>query len=246
VPRFFIEKGRIRDNIGIIVGEDVKHISRVLRLGVGDRVVLFDDAGWEYHAKIKEESFRELMVDIIKKFLPQRESPIEIILGQGLPKLPKMDIIIQKGTELGVSEILPFNSDRSIPKLINDKSFKKVERWRKIALEATKQCGRNFPPHIASPVDFSEILTKDLKDALKLILWEEEGAAALKEVFDLNPNANKFFILVGPEGGFSRIEIRKAHEAGFNVANMGIRILRSETASISILSVIQHRFGDLN
>ena len=128
MPRFFIEKGRIRDNIGIIVGEDVKHISRVLRLGVGDRVVLFDDAGWEYHAKIKEESFRELMVDIIKKFLPQRESPIEIILGQGLPKLPKMDIIIQKGTELGVSEILPFNSDRSIPKLINDKSFKKVER----------------------------------------------------------------------------------------------------------------------
>jgi len=85
-----------------------------------------------------------------------------------------------------------------------------------------------------------------LKDTLKLILWEEEGAAALKEVFDLNPNANKFFILVGPEGGFSRIEIRKAHEAGFNVANMGIRILRSETASISILSVIQHRFGDLN
>ena len=246
MSRFFIEKDRIKDNTGIIVGEEVKHITRVLRLGVGDKVVLFDEAGWEYHAKIKEESSRELRVDIFKKFLPQRESTIEIILGQGLPKLPKMDIIVQKGTELGVSEILPFNSDRSIPKLIYDKSFRKVERWRKIALEATKQCGRNSPPYIASPVDFSEILIKDLKDTLKLILWEEEGDMGLKEVLDLNPGANKFFILVGPEGGFNSSEIQKAHEAGFNVVKMGIRILRSETASIGILSIIQHRFGDLN
>ncbi|MEW6616041.1 MAG: 16S rRNA (uracil(1498)-N(3))-methyltransferase [Thermodesulfobacteriota bacterium] len=246
MPRFFIEKGSIRDNIGTIVGEDVKHISRVLRLGVGDKVVLFDDAGWEYHARIKESSSRELRVYVFKKFLPRRESPIEIILGQGLPKPPKMDLIVQKGTELGISEILPFNSDRSVPKLTYDKSLKKVERWRKIALEATKQCGRNFPPFIAFPVDFSEILSKDLKDTFKLILWEEEEAIGLKAVLDLNPDANKFFVLVGPEGGFSSSEIRKAREAGFNVANMGIRILRSETASISILSVIQHRFGDLN
>ncbi|MFH2012764.1 MAG: 16S rRNA (uracil(1498)-N(3))-methyltransferase [Pseudomonadota bacterium] len=246
MPRFFIDKRSIDENIGILVGEDVKHISKVLRLGVGDKLFLFDDAGWEYHAKIKETGTKELKVDIFQKFLPHRESPIEIVLGQALPKQTKMDFIVQKGTELGVSEILPFSSDRSIPKLTNDKSFKKVERWRKIALEATKQCGRNFPPKIAHPIDFSEILKKDLKDAFKLILWEEERSVGLKEVLDINQDAAKFFILVGPEGGFSSSEIEKARKAGFNVAKMGIRVLRSETASISILSIVQHRFGDLN
>lgn len=245
MPRFFVEKERISNNTADIVGEDVKHIRRVLRLGAGDKVVLFDKAGWEYHARIREGNSKGLKVDIFKKFLPHRESPLEIVLGQSLPRFPKMDLIVQKGTELGVSEILPFNSHRSIPRLSEKRMLKRVERWRKIALEATKQCGRNSTPHIGSPVDFTEILARDLKDGLKLILWEEE-AVSLKRVLDINPNKNGFFILIGPEGGFTGGEIQEAQEAGFNVASIGNRILRSETASISVLSIIQHRFGDLN
>ncbi|MFH1624270.1 MAG: 16S rRNA (uracil(1498)-N(3))-methyltransferase [Pseudomonadota bacterium] len=246
MPRFFIEKDRIRNNVAIIAGEEVKHITRVLRLGVGDKVILFDDAGWEYSATIKGGNSRELKGDILKKFLPQRESPLQIVLGQGLPRLSKMDLIVQKGTELGVSEIVPFHSSRSIPRLTEGKLAKRVERWQKIAREATKQCGRNLIPHICPPVDFAEILTRDLGGSLKLVLWEEGGGVGLKEILDTNQGKKGFFILVGPEGGFIANEIEKAREAGFHPVSMGSRILRTETASISILSVIQHRYGDLN
>jgi len=245
VPRFFVEKGRINNNVAHIAGEGMKHISRVLRLGVGDKVVLFDETGWEYHATITVENTKELKLDICKRLLPHRESQLELILGQGLPRLSKMDLIIQKGTELGVSKILPFNSHRSIPKIRKEKILKKVERWQKIALEATRQCGRNLIPHIGAPVDFVDILTRDWQDGLKLILWEGE-AMGLKKVFDINPGKNKFIVLVGPEGGFTNSEIKESQKAGFKLVSLGNRILRSETASISILSIIQHRFGDLN
>lgn len=243
--RFFVENDRITDNVAHILGEEVKHITKVLRLGKGDEVILFDEAGWEYRAKIINGNPKELKADILEKVFPQRESSLEIILGQGLPRLSKMDFIVQKATELGISQILTFNSHRSIPKLSGEKILKRVERWRKIALEATKQCGRNSIPYIGSPVDFSEILAKDLENGLKLMLWEGE-AGSLSKVFDASPDQNRFFVLVGPEGGFTYREVQEAEKASFNIVSTGKRILRSETASISILSVIQHRFGDLN
>ena len=126
-----------------------------------------------------------------------------------------MDIIVQKGTELGVSEILPFTSRRSIPKLSDEKIIRKVGRWRKIALEATKQCGRSLVPHIGSPIDFTEILAREFDDSLKFILWEGERAIGLKEVLDMSSDKNRFLVLVGPEGGFTNREILKAKEAGF-------------------------------
>ena len=243
--RFFVEKDRIKDNTAVIVGEDIKHIRRVLRLGIGDRVILFDKSGLEYYSTIRKVSLKALEVEIFKKKLPQRESPLEIILAQGLPRLPKMDIIVQKVTELGVSKILPFHSHRSIAKLSEEKSLKKVKRWQKIALEATKQCGRNSIPQICTPVDFAEITRINLRDGLKLILWEEESVFGLKQLLDAHPEKGAFLILVGPEGGFIHTEIKQARKEGFHVVSMGNRILRSETASISIISIIQHRFGDL-
>ena len=246
MPRFLIRGEEIRDNLAVLAGENVKHIRRVLRLGVGDEVILFDEAGWEYHAKIIDGNSKEIKVDVFRKFLPHRESPLEIILGQGLPRLPKMDFIVQKGTELGVSGILPFNSRRSIPKLSDEKIIRKMGRWRKIALEATKQCGRNLVPHIGSPIDFTEILAMEFKDSLKFILWEGERVVGIKEILDMSLDKNRFLVLVGPEGGFTNREIHEAKEAGFKVVSMGNRILRSETAGISILSVIQYKFGDLN
>ena len=246
MARFFVQKENVKKNVATVVGSDVKHIRRVYRLGVGDRVVLFDGTGCEYHAEIISANSKELTVNILESFLPQRESPIETVLGQGLPKLPKMDMIVQKGTELGVSEILPFYSHRSIPNLTGDRLSRRVERWRKIALESSKQCGRDRIPNVGTPIDFAEILSVKLQNSLKIILWEGESATGLKGTFDANPDKTKFIILIGPEGGFTNSEILKAEEAGFNVVSMGDRILRSETASISILSVIQYRFGDLN
>ncbi|MDY6853757.1 MAG: 16S rRNA (uracil(1498)-N(3))-methyltransferase [Thermodesulfobacteriota bacterium] len=246
MPRFFIESDKIKNSIAIIDGKDVKHIRRVLRLGVGDHIILFDDTYMEYHAVIIDGNSKEIKAKILNNYLAKREPTIEVILGQGLPRLSKMDIIVQKGTELGVSKILPFNSHRSIPRLTNEKTAKKVKRWQKIALEAAKQCGRNSTPYIALPVDFSKILTDDFEDGLKLILWEEEKTFSLRYVLNNNANLKRFFVLVGPEGGFVETEIEDAQKKGFHVVSMGARTLRTETASMSILTIIQHRFGDLN
>ena len=246
MPRFFIEKDRIKDGSATIKGDELKHIRKVLRLGLGDSVILFDEEGWEYHATITKENSRDLKADIIKKCLPQRDSPIEIILAQGLPRLPKMDLVIQKSTELGVSQVLPFHSHRSLPRLSQEKSLMRAARWRKIALESSKQCGRTSIPYIGVPVSFSEIVAKHLKNSLKIILWEEEKELGLKKILDDHGEKKSFFIIVGPEGGFIDTEIQKASEAGFHGVHIGRRILRTETAGISILSIIQHRFGDLS
>ncbi|MDY7030275.1 MAG: 16S rRNA (uracil(1498)-N(3))-methyltransferase [Thermodesulfobacteriota bacterium] len=247
MPRFFIEKEAVKDNVAEIVGEDARNISRVLRLGIGDNVILFDEDGLEYHCVIRQRNSKRLKVEIIQKVYLQRESSVEIILGQGLPKLHKMDIIVQKSTELGIHELVPFHAHRSMPKLDRERLIKKVERWRKIALEATKQCGRNIIPHIEYPIDFKEIIkNEEATDGLKLFLWEGDGTIDLREILQANSDKKRFIVLVGPEGGFTDKEVQDANEHGFKTASMGSRILRSETASISIVSIIQYMFGDLH
>lgn len=246
MPRFYVPKDAIRNNVAEITGEDIKHIRKVLRLRTGDPIILFDDTGSEYHGVLGCGDSKGLSVEIIKKAYVERESPIEIILGQALAKFHKMDFVVQKITELGATEFIPFHSNRSVVKLDEDKLAKKRDRWQKIALEATKQCGRNKVTRISPPVNLNEIFEKQMPGSLKLIPWEGDKTLDLKGLLNMNSDKKKFFVLVGPEGGFTKREIQEAKEAGFHPVSMGNRILRSETASISIVSVIQHRFGDLH
>lgn len=239
VPQPQIEKGMLR-----VEGNEVRHIRRVLRLKAGDEIVVFDGSAKEYEGKIIEESPSSIVIKIQNTFISGKESHLEITLAQSLLKGEKMDYLIQKATELGVKEIIPFFSSRSIPLLEKSRRLRRHHRWERIAVEASKQCGRGVVPKIEPLQDYSEMLQNISLDFLRLILWEEEGTR-LKEVLEGSKEKTKIFFIVGPEGGLSQVEVGHAKQKGFIPVTLGKRILRSETASLCLLSILQYEWGDI-
>jgi len=227
-----------------VEGSEVRHIRRALRLRAGDGIVVFDGSGREYEGTIVEEGPSSVLIEIQNIISSERESPLEITLAQSLLKGEKMDTLIQKATELGAKEIIPFFSSRSVPLLDKSKRLKRYHRWERIAVEASKQCGRGVIPRIEPLQDYFEMLQTPSPDSLRLILWEKEGAS-LKEILKTSKEKTKIFFIVGPEGGVSKEEVERAKEVGFIPVNLGKRILRSETASLCLLSILQYECGDL-
>ena len=177
MPRFSIKSKQIQGNRAIITGDEFIHISRVLRLGINDQIELFDDTETEYRCRINEIHKKELEVEILESFKNTKESLIEINLFQSIPKGSKIDLIIQKTTELGVNSITPIKTQRGIVL-----ESRKSDRWSKIALEACKQCGRSKPPVINSFVDFKDIPGLISKEDLNLLFYENEKTG-LKHTF---------------------------------------------------------------
>ncbi len=245
MARFYVPDPKIEDEILIVKGSETRHIQRVLRLKEGDEISIFDGTGKEYKGIIIEEKPSLISVRIKDQFFSMRESPLEITLAQSLLKFEKMDLIIQKATELGVKGIIPFFSSRSIPILEKSKGLKRYHRWERIAIEASKQCGRGFIPRISAIKDFSEVILIPNNESLRLILWEREGEG-LKDLFKTLREVKKVFFMVGPEGGFNEKEVADALERGFIPINLGERILRAETAGISMLSILQYEWGDMS
>ncbi len=244
--RFFLEKNRVKESKATIRGSEAKHIGRVLRLGVGDTLYLLDENGWEYKAEIISKSSKLVEVELLKKSPPREDSSITVVLGQALPKAKKMDFIVQKATELGVSTIIPFFSERTIPSL-DDKQLKKRRiRWKRIAAEATKQCGRLVVPQIEEMLPFKEILKEWSDNYLKIILWEDEKNIKLKQVLSDNQPQQKVIILIGPEGGFTAEEVDMARQAGFKSVSLGKYILRTETVGLCLLNILQYEWGELD
>jgi 16S rRNA (uracil1498-N3)-methyltransferase len=227
-----------------VEGDEVKHIRKVLRLRAGDEVSVFDGLGKEFHGDIVEEGLSFVKIRIQNVTSSRRDSPLEVTLAQSLLKGEKMDYLIQKATELGVGEIIPFLSSRSVPLLEKSKRLKRHQRWKRIAVEASKQCGKGVIPEIEFLKDFPEMLQKASPDALRLILWEKEGAG-LKEILRRSEEGKRIFFVVGPEGGFSEEEVDEAKGAGFTPVTLGRRILRAETASLCLLSILQYEQGDI-
>ena len=244
MPRFYIPHPRIENGLLRIEGDEVRHIRNVLRLKTGDEIFVFDGLGREFEGTIIEEGRASVMVRIQGSLSPKKDSPLEVTLAQSLLKGEKMDYLIQKATELGVKEIIPFISSRSIPLLEKSRRLKRHLRWEKISIEASKQCGRGVGPKIESLKDYSDTLRTASTDSLRLILWEREGVK-LKEVLERSKEKTKIFFIVGPEGGFSREEIEKAKRAGFLAVTLGRRILRAETASLCLVSILQYERGDI-
>ena len=243
--RFFLEKNRVKESKATIRGSEAKHIGRVLRLGVGDTLYLLDENGWEYKAEIISKSSKLVEVELLKKSPPREDSSITVVLGQALPKAKKMDFIVQKATELGVSTIIPFFSERTIPSL-DDKQLKKRRiRWKRIAAEATKQCGRLVVPQIEEMLPFKEILKEWSDNSLKIILWEDEKNIKLKQVLSENQPHQKVIILIGPEGGFTAEEVDMARQAGFKSVSLGKYILRTETVGLCLLNILQYEWGEM-
>ena len=239
VPTPQIEKGMLR-----IEGNEVKHIRRVLRLKAGDEIIVFDSLGKEYEGTIIEETTSSVVIKIQNIFLSKRDSPLDVTLAQSLLKGEKMDYLIQKATELGVKEIIPFFSSRSVPLLEKSGRLKRHHRWGRIAIEASKQCGRGVVPKIEPLQDYSEMLQIASPGSLCLILWEREGGQ-LKKVLERSKEKTRIFFIIGPEGGFSQEEVEEAKRAGFIPVTLGRRILRAETASLCLLSILQYEQGDI-
>jgi len=239
VPNPAVEKGLLK-----VEGSEVRHIRRVLRLKVGDRLILFDGSAKEYEGIIVEENPSSVVMKVENISSLSKESSLEITLAQSLLKGEKMEYLIQKATELGIKKIVPFFSSRSIPLLDKSKKLRRYHRWEKIAIEACKQCGRITVPKVEPLQDYSEMLRMAPSEALRLILWEKEGQG-LKEALKGSEGRTTIFFVVGPEGGMSDEEVGEAEKAGFIPITLGKRILRSETASLCLLSVLQYEWGDL-
>jgi len=244
MPRFYVPQPQIKNEMLRIEGDEVRHIRRVLRLKAGDEIIVFDGSGKEYEGTIVEERPFSVVIRIQNIFSSKRESHLEITLAQSLLKGEKMDYLIQKATELGVKEIVPFFSSRSVPLLEKSGRLKRHHRWERIAIDASKQCGRGVVPKIEPLQGYSEMLQSVSPDSLRLILWEREGTN-LKEVLGKSIEKKEIFFIVGPEGGFSQEEIEEANKAGFLRVTLGRRILRAETASLCFLSILQYDWGDI-
>jgi 16S rRNA (uracil1498-N3)-methyltransferase len=244
--KFFVPKHSIVDNVAIIDGEDVKHIYKVLRLKVSDKVSINNCEGKEYIGEITLIDKKQVIINLLKENPINNESDIEAYLFQGLPKSTKMDLIVQKNTELGVKAITPVITERVVVKT-ELKEFKKVDRWNRIALEASKQSKRSLVPQINDPIDFENLLAQLKHMDLVVVPYEnEEGYGIKKTVQNIGEkHIVKVGIVIGPEGGFEECEILKLKEIGAEIVTLGPRILRTETAGFTCLSLIMYELGDL-
>ena len=225
------------------------HAARVLRLRVGDTVEIFDGMGNECHGVIADLSGKRVAVANLIPTDIRRESPLHVVLAQALSSSEKMDWVIQKATELGVTEIQPLATERSVARLSAERAAKRLEHWQQVAISACEQCGRNVLPKIHAPLDIMVWLqqTKTMPDKMpdtkyiaKYILLPE-GAATLHD--QARPHG-KAVLLVGAEGGFSQTETTTALRCGFASIRLGARVMRTETAAIAGLAVLQTLWGD--
>lgn len=231
-----------------IVGESAHYLHRVLRLKKGESVRLFNETDGEYAATIADTSRGRVEMQIEEAISTNTDPVLQIHLGLGLSRGERMDYAIQKSTELGVSFITPLFTEHCEVKLSEDRIGKKLSHWQKIGISASEQCGRTKIPNIHEPQKIANWLADSKPDnstSYKVILDHRSNRRLLDQVITDKTNPiNKVFICIGPEGGFSEGEIALAEQAGFSVAGMGPRVLRTETAPISALSIIQYLLGD--
>jgi len=244
--KFFVTRDSFTEDSVTIQGEDVKHMYKVLRLGSGDKISINDCMGREYIGEIVDISKTEVNVKLIEEIDLNNESPLNVSLYQGLPKSAKMDLIVQKATELGVKKITPIITDRVVVKS-DLGEFRKTDRWRRIALEACKQSKRSFIPQVETPIEFQSLLL-ELKDIdLIVVPYEnEEGKgikAMMKEISD--EDIKTAAVVIGPEGGFEEVEIEKLKAIGAHIITLGPRILRTETAGFVAVSILMYEIGDM-
>jgi 16S rRNA (uracil1498-N3)-methyltransferase len=245
MARFFLPRSKIKGRHGSVVGAELEHLRRVLRLRPGDHIIAFDDSGWEHEAVIRALNDAQGELEILRSYQTERESPLATTLAVALTKGDKMDYVVEKATELGVKTIAPFVSRYTVPKFNDRKAVQRAERWRKIALSAAKQCGRACLPEVLPVCDFRELIGKGGAVELKLFFWEREAEQTLKQLRDRQARVESVFLVIGPEGGFTVEEAEMARAQGYTTVHLGPRVLRAETAALTALSLVQYLWGDL-
>lgn len=241
---FFIKQGEAQKKDSRITGKDARHIIHVLRLKKGDRIGLFDGRGMNYEAEIKDLSQNQVGLSIIRASKSLAESNAEIILAQAILKDKKMDHLIRQVTELGVRKWIPFKAERSIPKPDPKRMENRVQRWRRITRESLKQCGRGYTVDIAPVAPFEDILDLAASYDRSFVFWEGASSGIDRP----GPDAGniKILVLLGPEGGFTENEIKSAVAKGIECVTLGPRILKSDTATVAGVTLIQYLFGDMD
>ena len=238
--RFFVASEAVEAEAVKLSADLLHHINRVLRLKSGDEVLILDGAGGHYRCRLEELAGPEVRATILEQW-DESETTLDIRLVQSLPKGEKYDLILQKGTELGISRFSPVWSERSVPQMEKKRADKKQQRWQRIVAEAARQSRRALLPTCDPPMPLDEALA-GCREELKLMLWEEESLPLASRLPE-KPPANAV-ILVGPEGGFSREEADMAIASGFLPVSLGPRILRTETAGFAVTAVLEYLYGD--
>ncbi|MBQ3242181.1 MAG: 16S rRNA (uracil(1498)-N(3))-methyltransferase [Oscillospiraceae bacterium] len=239
MPRFYIDPPT-GDTV-VLEGENARHISRSLRMAVGEELTLCDGAGTDYLCRLSAMDGQTVTAQILSCEPCQAEPTVFVRLYQALPKSDKMELILQKAVELGVGEVIPVLTERCISRPDPKSMEKKLSRWQKIALEAAKQCGRGRIPAVRPLMSFSEAAS-ELGQMEKGLFLYEKGGQPLKAA--LSEPAKEIGIFVGAEGGFSPDEAAAAEEAGAQPTSLGPRILRCETAPLAALSAILYETGN--
>jgi 16S rRNA (uracil1498-N3)-methyltransferase len=238
MPEIFLLDARFDSRTITISGEKARYLAKVLRCGAGDPLILKDNRGNIYSARIISASKNDVEVELLGKQEPQRESALRITFLQSLLKGEKMDLVVQKVTELGVGEIIPVVTERS-----QVRETRKLPRWKKIAEEASRQSGRSTIPEVRDIVRIERLFSA-CRVPPGIIFWEREGMS-FRDALDDFRGSRELALFTGPEGGFSEGEIERAAKSGFIPVSMGKRILRAETASIAAVTVVQFAIGDL-
>ncbi|HVS21941.1 MAG TPA: 16S rRNA (uracil(1498)-N(3))-methyltransferase [Pyrinomonadaceae bacterium] len=236
----------------VLSAEEARHARDVLRLHRGDEVYVFDGMEKEFRCAVREFVRDDAVFDVLEEVEPTRsESPLALALGIVLLKGEKFDLVIQKTVELGVTRVIPLDSERVDMRIRNSEdAHNRMTRWRRIAREAAKQSGRARVPEITAPLTLEFLLMSAAEEkessteAIRLMFSERGGTSLAETTNNFEPPA-RVVALVGPEGGWTDTEIELAHAANWNIVTLGGRTLRAETAAIAIVALLQHRFGDL-
>ncbi|MCR6106303.1 16S rRNA (uracil(1498)-N(3))-methyltransferase [Salipaludibacillus agaradhaerens] len=246
MQRYFLNKAQFHDKQVLIDGETARHISKVMRMAPGDNIICCDGEGACHYCTLEKVSADDVRATITKELSDNVELPVKVTIAHGLPKGDKLELVIQKATELGASGFIPFQAERSVVKLDKKKELKKIERWRKIAKEASEQSHRQLMPRIEAVHSISALIDQFSSYSSVILAYEEDAKQHKNKAFHqslslLKPQDNLLFI-VGPEGGFTDKEVTMMQNAGAISCSLGPRILRSETAPLYGLSAISFYF----
>lgn len=248
--RFFVSPEQVTEQTVVITGDDVNHITKSLRLKLGEEISVSTGQGMDYLAKLQEFKSGEVVAEICSSEPSRGEPTIEVTLFQGLPKSDKFDLIVQKCTELGIHRIIPVETSRAIVKLNDKKADRRVERWQKIAEEAAKQSARGRIPEVGNVVSWKELILDLQKEPFELFLvpWEEAVEISIRDVLQSvrtgtgDSRPKRIAYLIGPEGGLSVEEVQALVTLGAKPVTLGPRILRTETAGFTVLTVLMYEF----
>lgn len=253
MSRFFVPRESVKADTIIVTGKEAHHILDVMRLKQSDPVVTFDGTGNEYVGFIKKIDRKSLLIGITETRAPLTKNALSVTLIQAIPKKEKMDYIVEKSTELGVSCVVPVITDRTIPMWGQSKKELNVQRWQKIAQSASKQCGRLDIPMVRAIGNFKDAIRSLQDKDLKLIAALSEKALPLKEALNKfkgsSPVRNRISngasiaVAIGPEGDFTKAEVDAAREAHFTLVSLGPMVLKSDTAALAVLSILNYTQG---